>query len=115
MFFDLAVCHCRVRDEPALSEACGLSVAGVEDVSAYFCRIVFGTFFVEFVKIDRRYVDVDVDAVEERSADLCHVFFDLPRCAFAFLCVCSKVAAPAWIHGAYQHELCGECCGSFCS
>ena len=95
-------------DAGVFGEALGLDGAGLFDAGAdgggRFALFGGGEGFV----VDEGDFDMEVDAVEEGTADALAVFLDEGRAAAAFAFGVAIVAAGAGVHGGDEHEAGGE-------
>src|SRR5205823_2284262 len=94
---DLAGSHLAVVAGAAAGEASGLDDAGGDDLVAHHFTRGAGAVVRELFVGDGGDFDVDVDAVEQRAADLGHVFFDLRDRAVALAAGVVAVAAGAGV------------------
>src|ERR1035438_4466976 len=100
----LGVGHPSVGDCIAACEALELSFAGAQDPLADWRGGLARLGRAQLGKGDRRSFDVDVDPVEEGSADPGAVSFDLRGRAFAPVPRIPEVPTGTWIHGCNEHE-----------
>ena len=101
------------REEPlvrlaVLEEAGVLALAGGEDAGADLGGAFGGGAAAELFVLHGGDFDVDVDAVEQRAADLGDVALDHGRGAHAVAGLVVEVAAGAGVHGGGEHEAGGE-------
>src|SRR5690606_13434284 len=100
----LAGTHGRVHVNAAPFEAVELPVAGSADAIADECGGLATSIVAQLLTGEGGYLDVDVDAVEERTRDAREVALHLRGRAHAAATATAMKAAGARIHRSDQHE-----------
>lgn len=93
MFPDLRMRHARVRAAPAAGKTTVLQFAGGLGADAHRRGSLAGFLVAQFAERKRRSFDVEIDAVEQRSADTRAVALNVGRRAAAFVLGIAEVAA----------------------
>ena len=108
MSADFGRCHFAVDFCLIAAEAMGLAFAGLHDLLAHLHATGAGRGIRKFAERDRRDLDMDVDAVQERAADAAEIAFDLQRRAIALPFGIAPVSAGAGVHGRHEHQTGGK-------
>lgn len=101
---DLRVRHAGVGGGACACETRELALTGGLNAGADVGGGFGGLLGAEFVDRERGGFDVQVYAVEERSADACAVTLDLRGGTAALVLGIAEIAAGARIHGGDEHE-----------
>ena len=109
MLFEETRCHsrvaicCRVAFKSRL-----LAFTRTNDPVANLARNFLHAFAGHVAIFDGRNLDVQIDAIEQRTGDALSITLHLERAATAFAFQIAEISARTRIHGGDQHELGGK-------
>jgi len=104
MLTDLTVRHESVGGGTGAGKTLELELAGANDPFPNRGGAFTFLLAAQFFDGERGCLNMDIDAIKKRAADLCTVPLDLSGCAAGFPAFCSRIAIGGRVHSGNEHD-----------